>query len=86
VDFVDRTRRSSGLADRLLVLGRDLPTSPEDVDALRRIRSATVITLADYLRFLGRLVPSSTSMLRSRRGPGGRPFDLIARARTRRTP
>jgi hypothetical protein len=38
-----------------LDLERDLPTTAEDVAALRRIRESRQISFADYLRFLSRL-------------------------------
>lgn len=67
--------RSSGSPDRL-ALDRDLPTTDEDVAALRRLRHAEGIDLEGYLGFLGGFTPPAPSALRSRRGPAGPPFCL----------
>jgi hypothetical protein len=57
-----------------LDLERDLPTTAEDVAALKRIREGRRISFAEYLRFLSRLqlparVPRKTH-------EGHEPFEL----------
>lgn len=70
--------RSNASSD-LLDLDRDLPTTAEDVAALRRHRHLPRITLEDYLRFLEAFTPPSLAALRSRKGPSrGQPFQLVA--------
>ena len=59
-----------------LDLERGLPTTPEDVAALRRLRSLSPVATADYLRFMAALKPPTWRWLRSRRGPSGEPFRL----------
>jgi hypothetical protein len=67
-----RSERRSELAD----FARDLPTTVEDVAALRRLRSR-VTTIEAYLRFLEDLGPTSPDRLRRRSGPvGDVPFHL----------
>jgi hypothetical protein len=61
-----------------LDLARGLPTTPEDVAALRRLRSQTKVATADFLRFLAALEPPTYVALRARRGPRGEPFRLTA--------
>ena len=68
---------SSGRSE-LLDLERDLPTTPEDVAALRRARQPVRLDTAAYLRFLASLPAPPGLDLRARRGPGGEPFDLLA--------
>jgi hypothetical protein len=59
---------------RVLDLEHDLPTSPEDVAALRRAKGSSRPTLAEYLRFLAHL-PAGPSAPVARK-PGGPPFVL----------
>ena len=40
-----------------LDLDRDLPTTAEDVAALRRLRESRNVSFAEYLEFLSRLKP-----------------------------
>jgi hypothetical protein len=67
--------RSSGSADRL-ALDEDLPTTADDVLALRKAREVSRTDLDTYLRFLERLEAPPPQVLRARRGPGGAPFVL----------
>lgn len=68
--------KSNGCSDRLN-LDRDLPTTPDDVAALRRVRVPPPMTLAEYFRFLAGFPEVPNEELRSRRGPrGGVPFEL----------
>jgi hypothetical protein len=60
-----------------LRLDRDLPTTPEDIAVLRRLRYGPPLRFDDYLRVLAALDPPSPEWLRSRPGPRGTPFDLI---------
>jgi hypothetical protein len=57
----------------LFDLERDLPVTPEDVTALRRLRHPKV---DDYLAALSRLPSPSPEELAARRGPRGEPFEL----------
>jgi hypothetical protein len=58
-----------------LDLERDLPTTAEDVAALRRIRDSRRISFADYLRFLSRLeLPAAAR--RRKTHEGQEPFEL----------
>ena len=59
-----------------LDLERGLPTTPEDVAALRRLRSHAVVATPDFLRFMAALEPPTYLALRARRGPRGEPFRL----------
>jgi len=66
--------RSNARSDRL-DLARDLPTTAEDTDALRRARAIRPLDLDEYLRFLDQLPPCPADELRKRRGPrADRPF------------
>jgi hypothetical protein len=57
-------------------LGRDVPTTAADVEALRRAKAWGGST-EDYLRFLRELGPADTESLRKRRLPvGDEPFRL----------
>lgn len=67
---------SSDSADRLR-LDRDVPTTPEDVAVLRRLRYGRRLTLDEYLQALASLTPLAVETLRARRGPRGLPFDLL---------
>ncbi|MEW6488988.1 MAG: hypothetical protein AB1578_13870 [Thermodesulfobacteriota bacterium] len=65
-------------------LERDLPTTPEDVDALRRASTAAARQEVDYLAFLSTFGETSPERLRARRGPrGNEPFELPALKRPR---
>ena len=67
-----RSERPSELVD----FARDLPTTVEDVAALRRLRTG-VTTIEAYLRFLADLGPTTPDRLRQRSGPmGDTPFRL----------
>jgi hypothetical protein len=60
-----------------LDLEEGVPTTPEDVAALRRARQRNVLSTEDFLRFLDQLPRPSRAALRSRRGPrGDEPFKL----------
>jgi hypothetical protein len=62
----------------MIDLERDLPTSPEDVAALRRARLTRSLDLDAYLRFLASLPPSPASILGLKPGPReDRPFSLV---------
>ena len=67
---------SSDSAD-LLGLDRDLPTTAEDIAALRRLRPGPTLSFDEYLQCLAALDPPSTAGGQTRAGPGGPPFDLI---------
>jgi hypothetical protein len=71
------TVRSSGSADRFR-LDRDLPTTPDDVAALRRAGAPRRIELDVYLRFLRAVGPPPPEALRARRSPTEPPFDLTS--------
>ena len=59
-----------------LDLERDLPTTAEDVAALRRIRESRKISFAEYLRFLSRLrLPTGAARPRKTH-EGQEPFEL----------
>ena len=61
-----------------LDLEHDLPTTTEDVAALRRAKASRPLDLAEYIRFLERLASQgSRSVEHTRRGPhGDHPFEL----------
>jgi hypothetical protein len=59
-----------------LDLDRGLPTTPEDVEVLRRLREGGPMPFEEYLRALSLLKPPSWEELRARRGPRGEPFRL----------
>ncbi len=70
--------RSSG-SPELFDLERDLPTTAEDIAALRRLRNQPRLTLEEYFAFLRSLGPLPGGVLRARKGPSGdHPFDLLA--------
>lgn len=69
---------SSDSADAL-DLDRDLPTTPEDIAVLDRLRYGRRLTFDQYLECLAALDAPSPGRFRSRPAPGGPPFDLIAR-------
>ena len=61
----------------LLDLEHDLPTTPEDIIALRRARECRPLEFSAYLRFLSNFPPASHIALRARKGPAGaEPFEL----------
>ena len=67
----------SAESSKLLDLEHDLPTTWEDVIALRRLRPSQLLSFADYLEFLGRLPQVSSNALRARKHPSGaKPFEL----------
>ena len=68
---------SSDSADALN-LDRDLPTTPEDIAVLDRLRYGRRLTFDQYLQCLAALDAPAAARLRSRPAPGGAPFDLIA--------
>jgi len=68
-------RRSKDFPE--LDLERDLPTTAEDVAALRRLRGPSRLTFGEYLRFLSEFPSPPAEAFRARRGPRGeRPFTL----------
>jgi hypothetical protein len=68
---------SSGSGD-VLRFDRDLPTTAEDVAILGRLRYGPALSLDLYLQCLAGLAAPSPADLRSRPGPAGVPFDLLA--------
>lgn len=68
--------KSNGFSDRL-DLNRDLPTTPDDVAALRRARVAPPMTLEEYFRFLTVFRSASREEPHVPRGPGEPvPFEI----------
>jgi hypothetical protein len=66
--------RSRARSERL-DLARDLPTTAEDTEALRRARTARQLDLEGYLRFLEQLPPPTPDEQRAKRGPrAAQPF------------
>ena len=59
-----------------LDLEHGLPTTPADVEALRRINRSQSVPTEEYLRFLASLTPGPAAALRTRPGPRGLPFVL----------
>jgi hypothetical protein len=59
-----------------LDLERDLPTTTEDVAALRRIRESRRVPFAEYLRFLSRLQMPDRAARRRKTHEGQEPFEL----------
>ncbi len=57
--------------DELLDFERDLPTTQEDVVALKRLRGYPRLDFDGYMRFLASFEPPSPEDLRSRKGPRG---------------
>ncbi|HXV62346.1 MAG TPA: hypothetical protein VEK15_16715 [Vicinamibacteria bacterium] len=57
-------------------LDRDLPTTPEDVAALRRIRESRRMSFADALHWLSRHDVPSGSERKRRTHEGHKPFEL----------
>ena len=69
-------KRSSGSGE-WLDLEEDLPTTPQDVAALQRLKGLPRLDLDGYLRFLSSLPQTPHEKLRWRRGPRGvNPFSL----------
>ena len=67
----------SNAPSETLDLARDLPTTAEDVHALRRATAVRLPSLEAYLRFLAQLPPCAQEPVRKRRGPrADRPFTL----------
>ena len=55
-----------------------IPTTPADVDALRRVRETRHLTTEEYLRALRSLPPPPLEAQRTRkRARGGEPFRLV---------
>jgi hypothetical protein len=62
---------------RLLDLEHDIPTSRDDVLALRRARVSRPLDFMSYLQFLSGFPSPTEDELRVRKGPTGtRPFEL----------
>ena len=61
-----------------LDLDRDLPTTRDDVTALRRLRTQPRMTFDEYLQALAALDRPEPHLLRDRPGPRGAPFDLLS--------
>ena len=59
-----------------LDLERDLPTTAEDVAALKRIRESRRISFADYLLFLSRQKPPDGTTRRRKTHEGQERFEL----------
>jgi hypothetical protein len=67
----------SSESSRLLDLEKDLPTTREDILALREAREPQPMSFAAYLAFLANFPPPPPAQLRARRGPAGStPFEL----------
>jgi hypothetical protein len=61
----------------LLDFERDVPTTENDILALRRVRTLTQMDLKTYIRFLESFDSPPASQLRAKRGPAGaKPFKL----------
>lgn len=60
--------RSSARSDRL-DLARDLPTTVEDTEALRRATKVRPLDIEAYLRFLDQFPPPTAAQQRAKRGP-----------------
>ena len=60
----------------LLDLDRGLPTSREDVEILRRLRNASVMTLDEYFQFCASLPQPAAEELASRPLTRGAPVRL----------
>ena len=60
-----------------LDLAKGVPTTPEDVAALRRVRAARRLTTEQYLKALAGLTAPPLEVLRARkRARGSEPFSL----------
>jgi hypothetical protein len=72
---------------RAIDLDQDLPTTEEDVAALRRVSALTSLDLDGYLRFLAELPAPRSGVPRSRRRPRSVvPFELPAKESDSRIP
>jgi hypothetical protein len=72
---------------RAIDLEQDLPTTAEDVAALRRVRAFASLDLDGYLRFLAQLPDPCNGVPRSRRRPRSVvPFELPAKESDSRPP
>ena len=60
--------KSNARSDRL-DFARDLPTTAEDTEALRRARTARLLSIDEYIRFLGQFPSCTQDELRERPGP-----------------
>ncbi len=70
--------RSSDPTEPPLDLERDLPTTREDIAALRRLRRQPPMDLETYFRFLAGFPAATVAELAARRGPRGpEPFELL---------
>jgi hypothetical protein len=68
----------SSRGSELLDLERGLPTTPEDVEAQRRMRRTRRLSTEEYLQALAHLPPPPPEARRSKkRAYGGEPFRLI---------
>jgi len=67
---------SSSSDSELLDLDRGLPTTPEDVQALRLARRSRRLSTEDYLRALKRMRPPAEPERPRQRVFGGEPFRL----------
>lgn len=65
-----------GAERKPLDLERGLPTTADDVAALRRIRESRRLTTEEYLQALARLPPLTPEQQAARRHPRGEPFRL----------
>ena len=59
-----------------LDLDKDLPTTPEDVDALKSIRESRRLSFQEYLEWLSRLELPAEAAGRRRTHVGCAPFEL----------
>jgi hypothetical protein len=59
-----------------LDLDKDLPTTPEDVEALKRIRESRRLPFQEYLEWLSRLELPAEAAGRRRTHSGCAPFEL----------
>ncbi|HEY3175817.1 MAG TPA: hypothetical protein VGK94_08665 [Candidatus Polarisedimenticolia bacterium] len=67
----------SGERSSALDFERDLPTTTQDVLALRRVKELAPLDLDGYLRFLAQLPAPTAQTLRSKRGSeAAPPFEL----------
>jgi hypothetical protein len=72
-----RNFMKSKSSSRFLDLDRDLPTSAEDILALRLARSETIQDVTTYFAFLASFPPPTRFELAAKKGPSGlKPFEL----------
>jgi hypothetical protein len=62
--------KSKGSSETLN-LDSDLPTTEQDILALRRARKIPEVDLAGFIRFLAHFDPPQPDLLRKRKGPRG---------------